>query len=61
MPDPANIASLGLLAGFVQFAALGLLETILPPPPNTLGGYGRRPPKRRPQEDDEAFLFAALL
>ena len=60
MTTADNIASLGLIAGFVHAAAIGLLDIVLPPPPNPLGGYGKKP-KRRPQEEDEAFMFCALL
>lgn len=59
-PDPGYIASLGLLGGATQIAAVGLLARTPDTAANPLG-YGRRPAKRRPQEDDEAFLIAALL
>lgn len=60
MTTADNIASLGLIAGFVHAAAIGLLDIVFPPPPNQFGHYGKKP-KRRPQEDDEAFLIGVLL
>lgn len=61
MPDPLYIASLGLLGGAAQIAAIGLLARIPDTAANPLGYGRRRPQPRRPQEDDEAFLIAALL
>jgi hypothetical protein len=60
MPDPRLIASLGLLGGALQIAAIGLLARTPDTAANPLG-YGRRPRPKRPHEDDEAFLIAALL
>ena len=63
MPSPANIASLGLFAGFVQIAALGLLargETV----PDHGGGF--TPPRTdkphlRRRRDDETLLMLGAL
>lgn len=73
MTTADNIASLGLLAGFVHTAAIGLLDIVS----GGGGGAGKRPrklvkpvwydpgpliePRRAPREEAEALLFCDAL
>jgi len=66
MTTADNIASLGLLAGFVHTAAIGLLDAVFQAPPprqkyRTGAGFTvPHAPVIRPIEDEEALLLFLL-